>query len=151
MARARLTPRVAAAIVNGVLLGAAVVTVAPLVWMLSVSFMSPGEASAFPPPLVPGHPTLANYRELFALLGGITEAARQRSIPFWLAEGAGRLLRWRARLTGIAPVITDEVVRIYRHDWAYSSERAMSELGYRITPLEEGLRRTISWLAEQKR
>ena len=69
MARARLTPRVAAAIVNGVLLGAAVVTVAPLVWMLSVSFMSPGEASAFPPPLVPGHPTLANYRELFAHAG----------------------------------------------------------------------------------
>ncbi|HXU90551.1 MAG TPA: carbohydrate ABC transporter permease [Methylomirabilota bacterium] len=69
MARARLTPRVAAAIVNGVLLGAAVVTVAPLVWMLSVSFMSPGEASAFPPPLVPGRPTLANYRELFAHAG----------------------------------------------------------------------------------
>ena len=38
----------------------------PLVWMLSVSFMAPGEASAFPPPLLPQEPTLANYRELFA-------------------------------------------------------------------------------------
>jgi multiple sugar transport system permease protein len=69
MAASRMTPGVATVIVNGLLLGAAVVTVAPLVWMVSVSFMSPGEASAFPPPLVPGHPTLANYRELFAHVG----------------------------------------------------------------------------------
>jgi len=60
---------VASLIVNGVLFAAAVATVAPLVWMVSVSFMAPGEASAFPPPLVPGQPTLANYRELFAHAG----------------------------------------------------------------------------------
>ena len=31
--------------------------------------MTPGEASAFPPPLLPQEPTLANYRELFAREG----------------------------------------------------------------------------------
>jgi multiple sugar transport system permease protein len=56
-------------VVNGSLLGAATITVAPLVWMVSVSLMSPGEASSFPPPLVPGRPTLANYRDLFAHAG----------------------------------------------------------------------------------
>jgi multiple sugar transport system permease protein len=69
MAASRVTPPLAGLIVNGLLLGAAVVTVAPLVWMLSVSLMSPGEASTFPPPLVPGRPTLANYRELFTHAG----------------------------------------------------------------------------------
>ena len=69
MARTRVTLNVAGLIVNGLLAGAAIVTVAPLVWMVSVSFMSPGEASAFPPPLVPTQPTLANYRELFAHAG----------------------------------------------------------------------------------
>src|SRR4030095_15917050 len=59
-------PRV---LVNGSLLGAAALTVAPLVWMVSVSLMSPGEASSFPPPLVPSRPTLANYRDLFAHAG----------------------------------------------------------------------------------
>ena len=59
-------PRV---LVNGLLLGIATVTVAPLVWMVSVSLMSPGEASNFPPPLVPSRPTLANYRDLFAHAG----------------------------------------------------------------------------------
>ena len=58
--------RVAALGVNGVLLGTAAVSLFPLLWMLSVSLMAPGEASSFPPPLLPRHATLANYRELFA-------------------------------------------------------------------------------------
>jgi multiple sugar transport system permease protein len=43
----------------------AVFAIGPLLWMLSVSLMSPGEASSFPPPLVPKHPTLENYIKLF--------------------------------------------------------------------------------------
>ncbi len=54
---------------NGLLLGGATATVLPLVWMVSVSLMSPGEASTFPPPLLPVRATLVNYRELFAHVG----------------------------------------------------------------------------------
>ncbi len=60
-----MNPRMAKALVNGLLIGFAVVSLAPLLWMLSVSFMAQGEASTFPPPLLPRSPTLANYRELF--------------------------------------------------------------------------------------
>ena len=59
----------AAIAINGALALAAALALFPLVWMLSVSFMTPGEASAFPPPLLPQEPTLANYRELFAREG----------------------------------------------------------------------------------
>ena len=41
----------------------------PLLWMVSVSFMSPGEASRFPPPLVPEAPSLSAYHALFATTG----------------------------------------------------------------------------------
>jgi multiple sugar transport system permease protein len=41
----------------------------PLLWMVSVSFMQPGEANNYPPPLLPAHATLANYRQLFAQSG----------------------------------------------------------------------------------
>jgi len=41
----------------------------PLIWMVSVSFMAPGEAAAFPPPLFPANPTLENYRTLFSSYG----------------------------------------------------------------------------------
>lgn len=41
----------------------------PLAWMVSVSFMSTGEAANFPPPLLPAHPTLEHYRDLFVNQG----------------------------------------------------------------------------------
>jgi multiple sugar transport system permease protein len=69
MAIRRVTRPLPALLVNGLLLGGATVTLFPLVWMVSVSLMSPGEASAFPPPLLPGRPTFANYHELFAHVG----------------------------------------------------------------------------------
>jgi multiple sugar transport system permease protein len=59
-------PRLTGLVVNGLLLGSAAISLFPLLWMVSVSLMSPGEASTFPPRLLPGHPTIGNYRELFA-------------------------------------------------------------------------------------
>ena len=41
----------------------------PLLWMVSVSFMSAGEAASFPPPLIPAKPTLEHYRDLFVNQG----------------------------------------------------------------------------------
>ena len=55
--------------INGALLIAAAFALFPLLWMVSVSFMQPGEASSYPPPILPSDPTLANYRQLFAQTG----------------------------------------------------------------------------------
>lgn len=66
-----MRPALASAMVNGLLAGLALISLFPLLWMLSVSFMHPGEASTLPPPLIPASPTLANYRELF-MRGGMT-------------------------------------------------------------------------------
>jgi multiple sugar transport system permease protein len=55
--------------VNVLLVLGGLAAVFPLVWMLAVSFMAPGEASHFPPPLLPKQPTLVNYRTLFADAG----------------------------------------------------------------------------------
>ncbi|MES2347237.1 MAG: carbohydrate ABC transporter permease [Pseudomonadota bacterium] len=51
------------------MLGAGILTLFPLLWMLSVSLMAPGESSSFPLPLVPRSATLHNYRELFSHAG----------------------------------------------------------------------------------
>ncbi len=64
-----MRPALAKPIVNGALIGATALTLFPLVWMVSVSLMTPGEATAFPPPLLPSSPTLDNYRELFGHAG----------------------------------------------------------------------------------
>lgn len=62
---ARTRRRLATWMVNGALVAAALLTLFPLVWMVSGSLMAPGEASASPPPFLPAHATLDNYRELF--------------------------------------------------------------------------------------
>jgi multiple sugar transport system permease protein len=61
--------RPAAFAVNGLLLAAAAISVAPLLWMLSASLMPAGESNAFPPPWLPSAPTLANYHKLFEQVG----------------------------------------------------------------------------------
>ncbi|QNK03578.1 carbohydrate ABC transporter permease [Dyella telluris] len=64
-----MSPRIAKALVHGLLIGAVLVAVFPLLWMLSVSFMHPGEAGSLPPPLLPSHPTWNNYQALFVRAG----------------------------------------------------------------------------------
>jgi multiple sugar transport system permease protein len=57
--------RVAGVVLNGVLLLAALLALAPLLWMVSVSFMPAGASNSVPPPLLPQEPTLEHYRALF--------------------------------------------------------------------------------------
>jgi len=64
-----MNPRMAAMIVNGLLFGMAAVTLFPLLWMVAASLMPAGASSTYPPPLLPVHATLDNYRELFAHAG----------------------------------------------------------------------------------
>ncbi len=93
----------------------------------------------------------ATQERLFSVLRELTGIPPPRyAAPYWAAEAAGRLQRALARITGIPPSFTDGVVRTFRHEWAYSSERAVRELGYRVTPLPEGLRLTIDTLRREK-
>ena len=64
-----MKPAGPALLVNAALAGLALVSIFPLLWMLSVSFMPAGAASTLPPPLFPAAPTLDNYRDLFARMG----------------------------------------------------------------------------------
>ena len=86
-------------------------------------------------------------RELFAQMEKATGIpAPRRSMPYWLGRTVGKMMRWRANLFGIEPELTDEEVGIYEHEWAYTSEKACRELGYRITAFEEGVGRLMRWL-----
>lgn len=47
------------------------------------------------------------------------------------------------------PLITRQWIRKYNLHSAFSSGKAIEQLGYRITPLEEGLSHTLAWLQNQ--
>ena len=53
---------------HAVLLFGAGIALLPLVWMIAASLMPAGEASAYPPRLLPSAPTLQHYRELWLRL-----------------------------------------------------------------------------------
>jgi multiple sugar transport system permease protein len=60
--------RLASIGIHALLLAGAVATLLPLVWMVSASLMSAGEANQYPPRLLPTHATLEHYRVLFERL-----------------------------------------------------------------------------------
>lgn len=82
--------------------------------------------------------------DFFRVLGDLTGVRRPvRHLPFVVGKIVGGLEVLKAKLTGRMPKLTPGVVEIFKHDWVYSSAKAVSELGYRVTPLEEGLRKTL--------
>lgn len=85
--------------------------------------------------------------ELFAHLTALTgHAAPRIVVPYRVGEWVGHLQVLRARLTGHPPEVTPGVVRTFRHEWAYRSDRAVAEIGYRMTPPAEALRATLAAL-----
>jgi NAD+-dependent farnesol dehydrogenase len=65
---------------------------------------------------------------------------------FLLAASAGMVLY--ARLTGTRPLITPSWVKRYLQHRRLSSDKAIGELGYTITPLCEGFRISYGWLTQ---
>ena len=90
----------------------------------------------------------AFYR-LVAELGGIRVPSRR--LPDPAATLFGALAEGWARLAGGTPRLTPDLVEVYRHDWAYRSDTAGAELGYRPRPLAAGLAETIAWLRAEGR
>jgi NAD+-dependent farnesol dehydrogenase len=88
----------------------------------------------------------ADFYRTFEELSGIP-APRHR-MPDAVAKLAGAADKTLARLRKKTPQLTPDLVEVYRHDWAYSSEHAKAELGYRSRPLRKGLEGTIAWLRE---
>lgn len=88
----------------------------------------------------------APQMRVFEIVRELTGARLPRVLPFALAAAAARLEEARARMTGRTPRLTRGAVTIVRHDWTLDSGRSVRELGYRMTPLDAGLRLTLDAL-----
>ncbi|MDR3569664.1 MAG: carbohydrate ABC transporter permease [Syntrophobacteraceae bacterium] len=88
--------RPAKVLINGLLVCVTAVSLLPLLWMLSVSFMPKEAAAGFPPPFLALRPTLENYRRLFVyagmaryLLHSVLVASVVTLISLWFNVTAG--------------------------------------------------------------
>jgi nucleoside-diphosphate-sugar epimerase len=105
--------------------------------------------------LVRGHPG-KEYRlcgenvpqiRVFECLREITGSRLPRRIPYAAATAIALIEETRAAIFSTPPRLTRGVVQIFRHEWAYDSNLAIHELGYRIRPLREGIKQTVQELA----
>lgn len=92
-----------------------------------------------------------SLKGLFRIVDDLTgKRHRQVSLAPRIALLYASLERKKAEWFGLYPQITPGWVETFLHDWAYSSAKAEKELGYRITPLREGIRRTLEWIQRPK-
>ena len=86
----------------------------------------------------------ATQQHVFRLVERLTGRRQPRRIAFPIATALGAAEELRVAMFGGTPLVTRGAVAIFRHDWSLDSSVAVREIGYRMTPLEEGLRRTIA-------
>jgi len=88
----------------------------------------------------------APQRRAFEIVQQLTGRRPPLRMPFSVAVGLGVIEQSRARLFGGMPLVTPGTVEILRHDWPLDSTDAVRDLGYAMTPLAEGIRRTVASL-----
>ena len=67
-------------------------------------------------------------------------------MPNPLAKLSGAMMKGWAQITGGTPSLTPDLVEVYKHDWALSSQKAADAFGYAPRSLEQGLGETFEWL-----
>lgn len=86
----------------------------------------------------------APQMRVFEIVRELTGRPLPRRLPFPAARAAALVEETWAGWLGRPPRLTRAAVEIFRHDWSQDSRRSEAELGYRITPLEAGLRQFLS-------
>lgn len=84
-----------------------------------------------------------DWLDLIAEIAGNKKKPRHFPMSFGLMYAL--LCELRTKLTKKMPYTNRSTVKMINHNWSYSSEKAIEKLGYKITPLREGLEETIKW------
>ena len=86
----------------------------------------------------------ATQQRLFEIVRQLTGRRAPLRIPFPAATMLGAAEELRVSIFGGTPLITRGAVEIFRHDWSLDSSAAARDLGYKMTPLEDGVARTLA-------
>jgi farnesol dehydrogenase len=88
----------------------------------------------------------ARQMAVFEIVRELTGRPLPRRLPASLAAAVGLFEEWRAALTHRPPLLTVGTVEILTRDWAFDSDLAIRDLGYRITSLRDGVARIVAQL-----
>ena len=93
----------------------------------------------------------ATYRQFFDMIGQVCgHHLKLIKMPYHLMLFFAKIQQFLADNFGRPPLITPAFVRKYLYNWHSSSAKAEKELGYKITPLREGIKNTVDWLKSKE-
>lgn len=92
----------------------------------------------------------ARQMAMFEVVRQVTGRKLPWRIPAAVAVALGAAEEARAAFTGRPPRLTVGTVEILTRDWPLDSSLAIQELGYRVTPLADGVRRLLSNVAQEE-
>lgn len=95
--------------------------------------------------------TNLSFLDFFRVLANVSgQTYRMIRLPAPLLICLSGQLFFFSRLFGKPPRIAPQWVKRYLQNWAVSSEKAKLELAYEITPIEQGIAKTVQWLRERQ-
>jgi farnesol dehydrogenase len=91
--------------------------------------------------------TNTSFNGFFNSLSRVSgKSYRLVKLPFPIILAISKFESFLAQTTGKKPLITPPWAKKYLQNRPVSSKKAMTDLNYTITPLDEGIRKTIEWL-----
>jgi len=93
--------------------------------------------------------TNCNYIEFYRMMGKLSGIKRRMFvIPKFMQSLFATLQLMNAKLFGIKPAITPKWLAKGYYNWEVSSDKAISTIGYCITPMEKALDNTIQSISK---
>jgi len=87
-----------------------------------------------------------SYNEFFEKLRKISGIHKTLfHIPLGISMLMARFMLFMARTFGSKPMIVPGLVKKFGLNWIVSPDKAIKNLGYSVTPLEEGMEKTLEW------
>lgn len=88
-----------------------------------------------------------SYIDFFSILKNISGKDQfMFKIPLFVMLLLSHSILFSTKVFNTPPLITPQLVKKYNYNWRVSSQKAINELGYRITPFEKGAIKTIKWI-----
>ncbi|MBA7624323.1 ADP-L-glycero-D-manno-heptose-6-epimerase [subsurface metagenome] len=79
------------------------------------------------------------------LIAEIAGVKKPRHFPMRMGLMYAGMHEVKTKLTKKMPYINRPTVKIMNYNWSFSSKKAIDKLDYKITPLREGMTKTIEW------
>ena len=93
----------------------------------------------------------ATFNELIRLIRKHSGVSKKLyNLPMPMLKAVSHVMKTWSTLTGTAPMITPDWVRRYDYDWELDSSKAVRELGYKIRPLDDGIKNTVEWIRKNR-